>query len=316
MRFRFAIPALLLAIIGLTLSAAGARAQTQPSVSQLTVSFWPEYDRPEVLVIYRLTLAAATPLPIDVNLPVPDSVADMNAVATRNAAGTLVDADYTRQQMGGRSFVVVHSNSLDVQIEYYLPLARTGDTRSFQFTWPGGLGAADFRYEVQQPVGATSLHMDPPSQSQLAGEFGLTYQQAGLGNVDAAAQPSLSVTYERTTDQLSADFVQAQTPIGTPQPAGGRTPDLVRYLPWALLALGLALMAGGAIYYIRTMRPSRRERRRHPSAAAEPAAGDDGAATVYCHNCGARAGASDRYCRNCGTQLRRKLPAASRQPPA
>ena len=305
MRFRFALPALLLATTGLILPAAGARAQTQPSISQLTVSFWPEYDRPEVLVIYRLTLAEATPLPIDVDLPVPDSVSDMNAVATRNAAGTLVDADYTRQQIGGRSFVVVHSDSLDVQIEFYLPLARTGDTRSFQFTWPGGLGAADFRYEVQQPVGASGLRMDPPSQSQSAGEFGLTYQRTGLGSVDAAAQPSLSVTYERTTDQLSADFVQAQTPIGTPQPAGGRTPDLVRYLPWALLALGLALMGGGAIYYIRTMRPSRRERRRHPPAAADPDGGEDSAATVYCHNCGARAGPSDRFCRSCGTQLRR-----------
>jgi len=306
MRIRVAALALLLAGLGLGLPASTARAQSQPVVAQLTVSFWPEYDRTDVLVIYRFQLADSAPLPARVQVPVPSSVADLNAVATRNADGLLVDAAFTRQEADGVSYLLIDSDSREVQVEYYLPLLRTGDTRSFMFTWPGGLAASDFIYEVQQPVGASGLRMEPAAQSQSAGEFGLTYQRTGLGLVEVNAQPTLSFSYSRTSDQLSADFVQAQTPIGTPEAAGGRTPNLVGYLPWALLGLGLVLMAGGAVYYVRTVRPSSRSRRRHQRPAAVESDGDEeDASPVYCHNCGTRASSSDRFCRRCGTQLRR-----------
>ncbi len=306
MRTRAAALALVLAGVGLGAPGVPARAQALPSVSQLTVSFWPEYDRTDVLVLYRLHLADSSPLPTRLQVPVPSSVQDLNAVATRDADGRLVDATFTRQEAGDVSYLIIDSNSLDVQVEYYLPLARTGDTRSFAFTWPGGLAVSDFSYEVQQPVGASNLSMEPAAQGQSAGEFGLTYQKTGLGPVDANAKPTLSFSYTRSSDQLSADLVQAQTPIGTPEAAGGRTPNLVGYLPWALLGLGLALMVGGAVYYVRTLRPSSRGRRRHPRPAADEAeGGEEEASPVYCHNCGARASASDRFCRRCGTQLRR-----------
>jgi hypothetical protein len=196
----------------------------------------------------------------------------------------------------------VESDSLDVQVEFYIALERLGDTRSFTFNWPGGLTAADFVYEVQEPVEASEFVMEPTPQGQGAGDFGLTYRRASLGILEATDSPALSVSYARTTDRFSADFVGSQTPLGTPGSPGGGTPDLAAYLPWALLAIGLVLMAGGAIYYVRMMRPSDRSRRRHrpttPGSDGEPA-------TVYCHNCGAPATATDSFCRRCGTALRR-----------
>jgi hypothetical protein len=306
MRTRLLVPAAALALLGLALRPVLAAAQDSPSVDQLTVSFWPEYDRPDVLVIFRLHLADSTQLPTHVRVPIPASVSTLNAVAMRNAQDALVNANYTRQTEGDSAYLVVDSSSLDVQVEFYLALARTGQARSFAFTWPGGLAAADFLFEVQEPVGASSLQMEPAPQSQVAGEFGLTYQRSSLGAIDESATPSASFSYNRSTDRLTADFVQAQTPLGTPESPGGRTPDLTRYLPWALLALGLLLMAAGGVYYLRTMRPSKRGERRHlPTRRAERADEDVDPAPVYCHTCGARASASDRFCRQCGTQLRR-----------
>jgi len=302
MRFRILPLALALAAAGVGLHPSGVAAQGSSAVESLVVSLWPEYDRAEVLVLYEIHLGATTTLPTQIRVPIPASVTELNAVATRNAQGTLVNADFTRDTTGDISYVVAESDSLDIRVEFYFPLERSGDTRSFTFTWPGGLAAADFVYEVQEPVGAIEFIMEPTPQGQGAGEFGLTYRRASLGILNATDSPALSVSYARTTEQFSSDFVGEQTPLGTPESPGGGTPDLAAYLPWALLAIGLVLLAAGGIYYMRTMRPSDRSRRRHrrmgPESDGEPA-------TVYCHNCGAPATATDSFCRRCGTALRR-----------
>ena len=226
MRFRILTLALALAAVGVGLHPSTVAAQTAPAVDSLTVSLWPEYDRPEVLVLYRLHLGAVTALPTQLRVPVPASVTELNAVATRNAEGSLVNANFTRETGGDISYVVVESDSLYIQVEFYLPLERSGDTRSFTFTWPGGLSAADFVYEVQEPVGAADFVMEPAPQAQGAGEFSLTYRRLSLGILETTASPALSVSYARTTEQFSADFVGAQTPLGTPESPGGGTTDL------------------------------------------------------------------------------------------
>ena len=279
-------------------------AQTPPSVEQVMVSLWPEFDRAEVLVIYRLRLAADTALPVQVGIPLPPAVTNLNAVATRSQDGSLVNASYTQPTSGESNLVLVDSDSLEIQVEFYAPLERNGDQRSFTFLWPGGLKSAAFLFEVQEPAGATGLILVPASETQAPGEFGLVYHHVDVGPIEASATPSVAITYSRTTDQLTSEFLLQETPLGTPESLGGRTPDLVSYLPWALLVLGLILLAGGGIYYVRTTQRSRPSRPRHRRAASEDDSPMD-ASPVYCHNCGAHASASDRFCRQCGTPLRR-----------
>jgi hypothetical protein len=302
MKTRRLVPALL----GLVLLAwpVVAGAQATPAVDQATVSLWPEFDRPEVLIIYRLRLAAAEELPARVAIPIPANLSSLNAVATRAQDGSLVNASYTQETSGDTTRLLVDSDSPDIQVEFYVPMERVGGQRSFRFTWPGGLAAASFVFDVQQPVEATEFTLTPPGESQAVGEFNLTYHRVAIGAIDETSTPTVSGTYNRTTDRLTSDFLGGQTPLGTPEAPGGRTPDLTAYLPYGLLALGLLLLAGGGIYYFRTARPAARPRPRHRRTSAD--GGDQlDASPVYCHNCGALASATDFFCRRCGTQLRR-----------
>jgi hypothetical protein len=41
-----------------------AQAQDTPTLSSLDIAFWPEYDRPEMLVIYQEMFAPETRLPV------------------------------------------------------------------------------------------------------------------------------------------------------------------------------------------------------------------------------------------------------------
>lgn len=280
-----------------------ALGQGSPRIAQVTVSLWPEFDRPEVLVIYRIQLAGDTALPTQASVPLPADVTTLNAVATRSDDGTLVNAQYTEETADQGTQLVIQSDSLEIQVEFYTPIDRAGTLRSFTFTWPGGLAVDRFTYDFQEPVGAADLTLTPPASSRAVGEFGLTYHRVDAGAIDVTGKPSLAVSYTRTTDQLTSDFLGNQTPLGTPAAPGGRTPDLARYLPYALLGLGVLLLAGGGFYYLRSVRAERSPRPRHRRAAAETEELD--ASPVYCHNCGARASASDRFCRQCGTPLRR-----------
>ncbi len=48
-----------------------AQAQQAISFSSVVVDLWPEFDRPEMLVIYHLTLSPSVSLPADVTLQIP-----------------------------------------------------------------------------------------------------------------------------------------------------------------------------------------------------------------------------------------------------
>jgi len=73
---------LLLSVLMMAILSGFALAQTDsPEVSELTVELWPEFDRSEVLVIYRAQLSDSTPLPAEVTFRFPGYVEAMHAVA-------------------------------------------------------------------------------------------------------------------------------------------------------------------------------------------------------------------------------------------
>jgi len=60
--------------------AATAMAQS-PAIDNLVVQLWPEYDRPETLIIYQGQLVADASLPTTLTFEIPARVETMHAVA-------------------------------------------------------------------------------------------------------------------------------------------------------------------------------------------------------------------------------------------
>src|SRR3972149_2559720 len=171
----------LLTLFGLPGAALAVRAQTYPSITELQVALWPEYDRPSMLVIYRVHLDPATELPTNVSLPIPASVGEPAAVAMTDPTGELVYAQYTRQVNGEWATISAQVESLDLQIEYYSSLTFDGQLRRFTFVWPGGDGGKDLSYEGQGRIGSDQVTLVPPPQSQAARQDGLPCYMGSLG---------------------------------------------------------------------------------------------------------------------------------------
>lgn len=295
--------ALLLLAFLLALAPAAA-AQGGTRAESLTVSLWPEFDRPDVLVIYKLILPADQTLPTTVSLRVPADAPTLTAVAFRDESGQLLNADFERVDGAEVDTVVIQSPGREVQIEYYTALGRQGDERSFTYAWPGGVAAEAFWFEVQQPFGADSMEVTPAASTRTSDTRGLVYHNVAIGPIEADDRPEVSFGYRKTTPELSAE-VGAPPALATPVVEIGGGLDFSGALPYLLLVGGIGLIAAGVAYFLRSRQVDRRQRPRHRSSSPRPGADREiDASPVFCHNCGAQATASDRFCRRCGTALR------------
>jgi len=259
---------------------------------------WPEYDRAATLVIYRFQLGENTPLPAVVELPIPSSVGEPNAVAWQDADQALFDAAHTIEAAGDWATVRIEmEQSRTGQLEYYADLQIVDDLRSFRFDWPGGVQIEASAYEVQQPVTATELTIVPEADRQSSGPFGLTYHLAELGPQSVDVSWAIEVSYRKADTILTVETLQ---PLGVPAAAASAARDSSALLPWVMGGLGLAAVGGGLAYYLRS-RPAPAAPRRRRGGTAEPTLE---ASAIFCHTCGTKAHVSDRFCRNCGTRLR------------
>ena len=284
----------LAAFLGLSMlvmgSTYGQAQEATAFVKHLEVALWPEYDRPAMLVIYRFELAPDTSLPARVALPIPADVGRPNAVAWLGTDGVLYDAAFILQPAGDWSVVQVEmSDTRTGQLEYYAAMDISGTIRSFLFEWPPGFELREMAYEVQEPVAATELIVNPAPDHAGPGDFGLNYLTAILGPQAGDRALAISVTYKNAAGTLSIEALQ---PLGVAQvDAQAGNLDL---LPLLVYAAGIAILGGGVYYLAFT----RRRRNRTTDLVLQ-------ASTVYCYQCGTAARNRDVYCRQCGEKLRR-----------
>jgi hypothetical protein len=311
MRLRARLLTLIMFLLaGIPPAAAAAQGSTTPE--RVEIALWPEYDRPAMLVIVRVTLPAATTLPTSLVIPIPASVGEPTAVAKQSADGSLLISNYTRQIEGDLATIRLGTDSLHVQVEYYDSLAQESGARRFAFTWPSGFPTQQLAYEVQQPVGGSGMQITPAASDQRSGADGLTYYRGELGSQDGRSPATVSLAYNRSMGQLTVELLTPATPtpgaaLSPAQPARAVPSNLLRWVPWLIGGLGVLLLAGGGLMFLRSNRTPDGERRtRHRSGARQVEGTSESidASPAYCHNCGTQAGAGDVFCRHCGTRLR------------
>lgn len=285
-----------------------ARAQNAIEAESILIEIWPEYDRKDALVIYRILLSAQTALPAQINLRIPREAVQPYNVAYMDVDNKLYNMQFNTAVDGDWLRVTATSPSQEIHFEYYDPrLARTGTTRLFDYKWPGDLKAKNVTFRVQQPINASNMKITP-QQGSPSVEGGLTYYTTAVGAVEAGTTFTFQMSYTKSDDALTAASqpVTASEPI-IPSSIGNSGLTGEMNLVIIGFALGVVLIAVGLFWYFRTQRrePALASRRRHPPAyQAQPRANIDSDKTVYCHKCGKRSNPGDAFCRACGTKLR------------
>ncbi len=213
----------------LTAGASPASSQEVQRVEKLTIALWPEYDRPAVLVTYRVQLAPDVAFPAQIALPVPTHVGVPHAIAKLDADGKLYVVASTREIEGDWATVTVTTDSPDIHLEYYAPILASGHARNFIFRWPGGLEIAHLHYEVLEPKHSTNLAVMPSPTDENMTDFGVMIQHAELGTLSATQDATIALTYDNPSAQLSippaaVPNVPAALPAQPPSAAARPTP--------------------------------------------------------------------------------------------
>ncbi len=257
------VPFLWLSLLGGLLSIVAtlpAHAAQGPRIESFDVALWPEYDRPGMLVSYRVRLSADTVLPANVVFAIPAAVAKPHAVAKRGDDGSLYLAEYTQEVKGSNALIDVLTDRRDLQLEYYSDITISGDRREYAFVWPGGIEISEFSYEVIQPKGALNFSVTPPPTKQQMGDGGVTFHTARLGAKVPAQQVEISISYHKAGRALTAaappsiPSPPAASPNPTPSPQARKpaaspnpTPSQQSRAPAKMSPWLVATLIGGVV---------------------------------------------------------------------
>lgn len=208
---RIVLLLIILAMVVAGFSGPTAVAQDDLRLSSLWVRLWPEYDRPDLLVIYIGELAESTSYPATVSLRMPVYVTTPHVVAVQNAPGESLDESNFEMTADDQwrtvTFVV---NGPRFQFEYYSSLARSGVGRQPTFTWPGDYAVDSLVVEFQQPPHASELTIEPAlGAPQVSQDDGLLYYVGEFGTLAAGESVSFQASYTREEDTLTIDLLNA-----------------------------------------------------------------------------------------------------------
>ncbi len=277
----------------------GATAQGQVAIDSIQIQFWPEYDRSNMLILYDIFLSEDTPLPVELHFSIPVAAGTPNAVAVISE-GSLVNAEYSMEQVGAWNEISVISDSNIIHIEYYDPgLEINGSGRNFDYLWIGDHAVETIEFKVQKPPTASNLELSLPKSSPETSE-GLTYYYAVLSNLEIGENASFSLSYDKSDDLLTAQNAIADPPQNDSEPLSFDQFDF----RWLLGALGVGLIGYGIYNSMRTNKPKRKKSRKSNIKRSRSSGSRTKAGKVFCHNCGAGGDKNDKFCRECGEKRR------------
>jgi hypothetical protein len=301
----------------LTVLAWPALAQDSPTLTDLRISLWPEYDRPGVLVIYRGLFAPDTALPVPVEVRIPAGVGTPTAVAYVDEAGQRLNQAYTIRAEGEELVVAFELSTLAFQLEYYddLPIDATGGRR-YTFTYTADYGITTLNLEIQVPPTAEAFTLDPAADSVVTESDGLDYHLVQTGPVAQGETMSWTFAYQKDDEDLTSPPSSQAAPPATaaPSPQGSDNSTVLLFLVAFLALFGVGATAfwlgrrAQSISESSPPPPSRPKRRGSGQASKTQSQRlplSDLDATLFCRKCGAQLRADSEFCHKCGTPVRR-----------
>jgi hypothetical protein len=310
-RFVFALLLILIALVG------SVQAQEAPTLSTLEITLWPEFDKPEVLVIYRGLVAADTPLPVLVEIHLPARVAQPSAVAYVGEDGQQYNQEHTTRVEGESLVVSFELATPGFQLEYYdtLPVDSAG-RRTYEYAYVADYPITALSLEFQVPPTAEGFTLEPAADSVTQQSDGLTYHLVQMGTVEQGETNTWTFTYQKADEDLTiSGFVQPDAPEAAAPPP---IEDSGNSAVWIFLVAFVALVSVGVAAFWLGRRaqpisqppppPSTRHKRRGSGRGEQPPiqrtslAGSQEA--LFCHQCGAELRSDSEFCHRCGTQVR------------
>ncbi len=287
--------------------------QNPVHITRMEIDIWPEYDRTQVLVIYRVQLSRETPLPVSFSIRIPKEAGNPFKVAFRDLDGILFNVEYSIEPDGIWNQIVLSTSSEELYIEYYDPrLVKTGNDREYALSWFSDYPIDKLVVKVQQPRNSENLWVSPSmGLGELNPNDNLVYLSGDFGALSTGTSFSTALAYTRTSSELSASNlpVTAATPIQMNTGMGNKVAKVMnQVLENKGLAIAGALILGGMILMLLVSFFAGRWTNQfahwmNGMTGKDKPEEESGINVKYCPQCGKKTYPGDRYCRGCGNTI-------------
>lgn len=284
-------------------------------IQRLSVSLWPEYDDPRVLVILRGELSPESPVPTRIRLPMPKG-AELLGAGMISPQNELLNRPHER--LAGDM-----SDTLELTLPVHRFFAEWYDdslgqrepARQFTYSLTLPYAVAQLDVDILQPDAATGFRIQPEPMREDVDTRGGKHYLFSYRDLAPEAVHTFDVAYVKTTEEPS--ITKPTALASTIQPDHPQSPGLSRntktWVTFAMLAGFAVIFAGGILIF------------RNKQAAAPPAASATstlsapatqraadrsvnapGTAVVapnYCSNCGRQLQVTYMFCPGCGQPL-------------
>ncbi len=283
-----------------------AFAQDPNRLASVSISVWPEYDRPSVLVILNGTFADKGNLPREVSVLVP-AKAEVIVTTYVNPDGRQAPEQVSRSTDTGDGFkrVTFTSATAEFWVEYYDDILRGSPDKTMDLNFKLPAPADQVAIEIQQPARATNFSTTPSTPpSRVDPNDGLTYYTLQFNNIAVGQNLNAQVKYTRTETRLTKDILVSSS-SSNPAAAVPEQPSVWQnaFLIAAAVILGLVAVFGIFILRQRKPVPARQASRPVAKKARRPQT-ENGTATTFCTQCGRALRAEDNFCPRCGNKRR------------
>lgn len=308
----------LLVVFGLT-STFTVFAQNQPEIENLLVEVWPEYDRTETLVIYRVELSADTILPATVTFRLPGYIEAMNAVAfEQNGMLLAVDEEtIERSDEDDVFFLTFPTPTRTIQLEYYDPVifSKEGESRQIDFQFVASYEIESASFEFQEPAGTEAFSLNPEPSRSFTDSNGLKYNLVDVSGLVPGDKLHVIATYQRSTDSVTTELLGLAPAPAQPVPESSSIPMIIAY---GLVGMGMLLLLGAAgMWWLNKKKtnpinrrverqPSSRKRWSRQSLDRNRAVRlqETSSTNGYCPTCGTELRTKSNFCHRCGAKRR------------
>jgi len=277
----YIITLLVLLLFGIT----SAYAQEEITIDQVYVELRPEYDSPDILIVYSVLLSEDLNYPVDITVNIPASSGGPSDV-WEVIDGLPVATTFDLTQEGDWISVNIKTESPLIYVDFYDPdFNNQSSTRSYTYRYPDGLISDVVNLVLWQPAETENFQTSISFPEISEDEFGTIFHMASI-NPDALDNYEIDFSYiaaPNAAADLDSDF------------------SLTDALPWAMGILGLGILAMG-IYNLSSKSGSKVKSSK--KKYANKGRGSNNKKNKFCHKCGAKIYSKDKFCSECGAKTR------------
>lgn len=293
---RFIKPFLIFFILNLFLSLsfldASAAYPKDIRIKDMSLSLWPEYDDPRVLVMYQGEFYDDVAKPAKLKFLIPKGFELVMAGAITKE-GRHIHTAHQIADKGERVEISFEVNESTFYLEfYYNPFETKGERKEFNYLVTSDYPIGQVTISVQQPLRAKDFILKPSPVSVLSDQKGFKYHQYKLQNFSKEKGFTLKAAYLKEDPEPSI-----QKNAGAPVPGGGNTGYRLIFI---LFSMAASVLIALAAYWI----VSARQGRRVPAGGAIARNTKKGGER-FCPNCGTAVGTADNFCSHCGHKTKR-----------